>query len=678
MGRAKSFCIFTAVIFLSFNIYHFSFSAESNDAKSKYPDFAYEFTGKDKFENFNRKVFGFNLKLNKYVIRPVNTVWASIMPKYGMDRIQSAYNNLEYPKRLASCLLQKDFKSSGKETVRFLTNSTLGLGGMYDPAKKFFKIEQRQEGIEQVLSKYKVKRGPYLVLPIIPPGNIRGLAGRLLDYPLDPSSYILGPVGAAVKGGLMTNKTSYMQPLLKSIESTYADPYDVTKKLYGIEDYIKNSDLDQKEVMAKIVDGQNIPKSNGNLVTTPTTPSNPDINPVKADVELEGFNPQCPVLDSMRTALFEDPDRNKSMWSELSVWNRSFTQRIKVGYVSLDPQRSKYRYGYILQKNKNAPLAILYPSIGENVMSHHSLVLAKMFYDEGYSVAMQGSTFQWEFVKSAPENYRPGFPNQDAEYARIITRKIISNLEKEEKCQFGERMLVGTSFGALTALFVAAAEENNDTLGVSNYISINPPVEIFFALKQLDKNSQEWSKDGSDIKMKAAVAAGKVLEASQNMSAYKNEDGKVDSLPFTDDEAKLITGFIMNQKLSDVVFTIENAPRSRKSDIYDKINNMSFDDYAQKYLLAGTGKSYEQVKYDASLYSLAGFLQRSTKYKIYHTLDDYFVNTQQLAWLKKQCNDKSVFFNNGAHLGFLYRKEFLDAFKKDIMIKNTISSAKTR
>lgn len=668
MGRAKSFCIFIMAIFLSFNIYNFSFSAESTETKSKYPDFAYEFAGKDKFENFNRKMFNFNLKLNKYVIRPVNTVWASVMPKYGMDRIQSAYENIEYPKRLASCLLQKDFKSSGKETVRFLTNSTLGLGGLYDPAKKFFKIEPKQEGIEQVLSCYKVKRGPYLVLPIIPPGNIRGLAGKLLDYPLDPSSYILGPVGMAVKGGLMTNKTSYMQPLLKSIESTYADPYDIAKKLYGIEDYIKNSNLDQKEVMAKIVDGQNIPKSSSNLTTAP----------VKADVELEGFNPQCPVVDSMRTALFEAPEVNKSMWSEVSVWNRSFAQRIKTGYVSLDPQRSKYRYGYILQKNKNAPLAILYPSIGENVMSHHSIVLAKMFYDEGYSVAMQGSTFQWEFVKSAPENYRPGFPNQDAEYARIITRKIINNLEEEKKCKFDEKILVGTSFGALTALFVASAEENNDTLGISNYISINPPVEIFFALKQLDKNSQEWSKDASDIKMKAAVAAGKVLQATQNMSAYKNADGKVESLPFTDDEAKLITGFIMNQKLSDVVFTIENASKSRKSDIYDKINNMSFSDYAQKYLLTDKSKSFEQVSYDSSLYSLSGFLQKSTKYKIYHTLDDYFVNQEQLSWLKKQCNDKSVFFNNGAHLGFLYRKEFIDAFKKDIMIKNTISSAKTK
>ena len=53
-----------------------------------YPDFAKEFLGEDKHEKINRKVFDFNMKMNKYAIRPLHIIWASIMPKYGMDRIQ--------------------------------------------------------------------------------------------------------------------------------------------------------------------------------------------------------------------------------------------------------------------------------------------------------------------------------------------------------------------------------------------------------------------------------------------------------------------------------------------------------------------------------------------------------------------------------------------------------------
>jgi ABC-type transporter lipoprotein component MlaA len=74
----------------------------------KYCDFGNLYVGEDKFEGFNRKMFDLNSKLNKFIARPVHILWSSIMPKYGIDRIQSVYNNIEYPKRLASCLLQKD------------------------------------------------------------------------------------------------------------------------------------------------------------------------------------------------------------------------------------------------------------------------------------------------------------------------------------------------------------------------------------------------------------------------------------------------------------------------------------------------------------------------------------------------------------------------------------------
>ena len=47
----------------------------------------------------------------------------------------------------------------------------------------------------------------------------------------------------------MINRTSYMQPLAKMIETTYADPYDIQKKLYGLENYIRNSNLDRQDLL---------------------------------------------------------------------------------------------------------------------------------------------------------------------------------------------------------------------------------------------------------------------------------------------------------------------------------------------------------------------------------------------------------------------------------------------
>lgn len=684
MIKNKTFFILLVIFLLNFN--NLSFAAEDTELNSRYPDYAYEFTGKDTCEKFNRKIFAFNLKANKYIIRPVNIVWASIMPKYGMDRLQSAYNNINYPVRLFGCLLQKDFKSSKSETVRFLTNTTMGVGGLYDPALTKFKIEPRKEDMAQVLAYHNIKKGPYLVLPIVAQGNIRDLAGQALDLPLNPTSYVFGPIAAIAKGITTLNGTAYMQPIIKMIDETYADPYEVTRKIYGIERYIRNTNLDRKEVLKEKIDSQNI-------IKVSNVPENSGLKcDLKCDIKLNDYNPQCPLVDSMRSMLFDSPKKNESIWSDLSVWNRNFNKQIKISSVNIDPKRPNYKYRYILQKNKTAPLAVIYPSIGEGIMSNQSVTLAKLLYDEGYSVAIQGSAFQWEFVKSMPDNYKPGMPSQDAYYSRIVTSKIISSLQKKKDCNFSKKILVGTSFGGLTTLFVAAQEEKENTLGISNYISICPPIKIFFALEQLDKYSQDWKNNPSDIKLRAAITAGKIIQVFQNVSKI-GPDGEPDPLPLTEEEAKLAIGFTTKQKLSDVIFSIEkysspNKQLSNKTEFYQSVNNMSYDDYAQKYLHAAPESSdspesielpisiressLEKLSYDTSLYSLTNFLHNNKQYKIYHSLDDFFVNPEQLVWLKKQSCNKSIFYSNGSHLGFLYRKEFIDDFKNQIKLQNTL------
>ena len=720
--------------------------AETETQGCRYRDYCKEYIGKDKFEKFNRKMFNFNAKLNKYALRPIHVVWASIMPKYGMDRIQSAYHNIEYPKRLVSSLLQRDFKAAKNETVRFLANSTIGLGGMYDPAKKLFKIEPMEEDIEQALCKCKVKRGPFLVLPIINATTPRALAGRLIETGLDPTTYVASPVAALVKMGLLINRTSFMQPLSIYMERTYADPYDIARKLYGMENYIKNSNLDRKEILdieSKIIEevtvdsGENLMASanaaagligEGEVLKIPEEiqietsteakkldehndrellkiSGEPDaekkmeeetdkiatnevlkggaytddtlkeaiqstLEELKPDIILKNFNPQTPVVDSMRTALFDLPGIDESIWSELSIWNRSFSKRIKTGTIELTPDREKYKYRYIMQKDKSSPVAILYPSIGEGIMSHHSVVLAKLFYDAGYSVIIQGSHFHWEFIKSMPKDYRPGLPSRDADKLKIATGKIIDTLENKYETKFSKKVLLGTSFGAVTTLFVADKENKENTLGINKYISINPPVELMFALKELDKNNDSWNKNPSNLKHKTAVTAAKILKLVEQ----KDEpDFKLESLPFSDYEGKLITGFILRQKLSDLIYTIENDKKTDKAALYESINNMSFNDYAQKYLITDKNKTVDNLAYEASLHSISRYLKNNSNYKIYHTIDDYFANKGQLRKLKEYTGKNTVLISNGGHLGYLYRQEFIDELKKDIELPEKIT-----
>ncbi len=660
--------------------------------QSKYPDYGYMYLGADKFEKMNRKVFAFNLGLNKYAIRPVHILWSSILPEYGIERIHSAYKNIEYPKRLVSSMIQKDFKTSGRETVRFLTNTTLGLGGMYDPAKKFFHLEPSTEDMEQALTRCKCNSGPYLVLPVMNGTTMRGAAGKILDTSLNPTTYVATPVLAMVKAGLTVNRTSYMQPFIKMIESTYADPYDIARKMYGLDNYIKTENLDRKEVLEngfktveenpdstpELVDMRGIDAPEDELTVAKIIKGGTNIDDIvlksynannsklMADMLLPDYNPQCPVVDSMRTALFDLPDVSDSIWNELSIWNRCFCKKIKTSSVNITPDKEDYKFLYIMQKDKNAPLAIIYPSIGEGIQSHHSVVMAKLFYDEGYSVVIQGSHFQWEFVKSMPDGYHPGLPVKDAEYLHDVTSKIVEKLENKYECKFPQKTVLGTSFGAMMTLFLADKESKENTLNITKYISICPPIDLMYAMEQVDKNGEEWNKNPDDLKNRVASTASKVIQLADMKDEQK--DFQIGKLPFTEEEGKLITGFIMHQKLSDLIFTIEKTPKNKVTGIYETLNNMNYRDYMEKYILGNEYNTIDDLKYDTSLLSLASFLQNSSNYKIYHSVDDYLVNQTQLKKLKICSGKKTTLLSNGAHLGFMYTPEFLEDLKKEISL----------
>ena len=646
---------------------------------TKYPDYAKMYVGEDKHEKFNRKMFNLNSKLNKFIAKPIHVIWSSIMPKYGLDRIRDAYNNIEYPKRLASCILQRDGKGIKHETVRFLTNSTLGLGGLFDPADKIFKIKPTNENMEQALCKCKMGSGSYLVMPCLNSCTPRSLCGRALEAALDPSVYLATPITTIIKFGFMVNRTSYMQPLAKMIETNFADPYDIHKKLFGIENYIRNSNYDRQELLTEekqLVEeghpelaeeliaqmGENQKgdfNMSGNMTGGAIGVSDilPLVNALNPDIVIEDYNSQSPVIDSMRTALFDDKSISKSMWNDLSLWNRSFSKRIKTDSVDITEGREPYKFKYILQKDKTAPIMIFYPSIGEGAGNHHSLVFAKMFYDAGFSVVMQGSHFHWEFVKSMPDGYAPGLPERDSEYVRQVSLKILDNLKEKFGYEPKEKIVVGTSFGAVASLFVAEKESKNKLLNVNKYIAISPPIELKYALLQLDKNGEEFDKE--EVKNKTALTAAKIMQIYE----LKDEKNfKMDSLPFNDEEAKIITTFVMRQKLSDIIFTIEKMSKTKEADIYKMINSMSYQDYAEKYL----GLSINDECLYASLYALSDYLTANDDYKIYESFDDYLLNQNQLYKLKNIAGNRLTCVNCGSHLGFLYKQEFLNEFKKTV------------
>ena len=668
-------------IFLLFNLFFFNCKAvcavELSLLNQKNLNYSNLYLNDDKYENLNRKIFNFNLKLNRAVVRKVHVLWASLIPEFVINSLNCAYSNLEYPKRLVSSLLQRDFDAIRHETKRFLINTTLGVAGLIDFALKVFKLEMYNEDMEQALAKCKVKCGNFLVLPFLSSTNTRDIFGRILDFALNPTTYIASPIAAAIKMGLLINRTAYIQPIIKMVESSFADPYMIAKEFFGVEKYIKLSNYDRKKVLENIktsddeIDLVNKEKKEKISVKgaflNETDGKNIVVNlsdELNADIFLNDYNPQSPITDSMRTALFDYNVNSKSLWHDISIWNRNFAKKIKTGYCEITKDRPKYRYHYVLQKDKTSPLVVIFPSVGEGAGNSHGKILAKMFYDEGYSAVILGSHFQWEFLKSLDKGHKVGLIAEDIKYVNKLVNNIIAQLSKKYDRTFLSRTAIGTSLGAYTVLFIAQAQYQVGARNFDKFIAISPPYSLLYAISEIDEIISAWKNYPNDLKEKVAQTVAKVIRAYNE----KNELlVNFEKLPFTNYEAKLISAFVFNQKLSDLIYQTEliQNPDMDKKELYQKIGAMNYNDYISEHFLTES-VTKDDIEKMTSLKSIEDYLISADNYKIYHSLDDYLISNNDLKRLKSCCDKKITFLSNGAHLGFLYRNEFIDDLKKEI------------
>ena len=91
-------------------------------------------------------------------------------------------------------------------------------------------------------------------------------------------------------------------------------------------------------------------------------------------------------------------------------------------------------------------------------------------------------------------------------------------------------------------------------------------------MKQVDKNNEDWKRNPDNLKERVALTAAKIVNL---LEESEQADFKLEQLPFSDTEAKLITGFVMHQKLSDLIFALENTSKTQKTDFYKNIYNTS-------------------------------------------------------------------------------------------------------
>lgn len=166
----------------------------------------------DPWEGYNRSIYSFNKKADKYVIRPIAVAYDKITPKPVQQGVRNFFSNLKAPTTLINELLQGRPIDSTKTLGRFSVNTTVGILGIFDPASHIG-LEQRNEDFGQTLATWGWENSNYVVMPLLGPITMRDVVGFIGDTPTNPMNYADGGGIAALQSVEITDMRSQMLPM---------------------------------------------------------------------------------------------------------------------------------------------------------------------------------------------------------------------------------------------------------------------------------------------------------------------------------------------------------------------------------------------------------------------------------------------------------------------------------
>jgi phospholipid-binding lipoprotein MlaA len=186
----------------------------------------------DPWENTNREIFEFNMGLDRAVMRPVSRGYRAVVPDPARQGISNALDNLTEPRTLINNVLQGDSEAAWNTFMRFMINTTVGLGGLFDVTTAG-NFERRKEDFGQTLAVWGVDSGPYVMLPLFGPSTGRDTAGFVVDTVTDPFGLIFGFVPAVARTGTqMVDNRSELIEETEVLEDTAIDLYASVRTLY--------------------------------------------------------------------------------------------------------------------------------------------------------------------------------------------------------------------------------------------------------------------------------------------------------------------------------------------------------------------------------------------------------------------------------------------------------------
>ena len=570
----------------------------------------------DPLEPVNRAMWGVNQGLIQGVLQPTASVYRAIVPTPARVSIENFRRNIGYPARVVNQALQGRWQDIGCETQRFLANTTVGVGGLFDPATKW-NIPKSEANFGQTFQAWGWESDTFVMLPVFGPSDTRDAVGTAADIATVPWNYVTGSL--RVPFFATFNRLSFTIDERRRFIRSQADPYDTARTIW-----------------------------------TYRAQSEPP------DMTLRGpIHP--PTLQTLAVGILSVKDpRFPFNGDEISVRLGSTGRRLPVNYW--------------LQQNP-APMVWIVPGLGSHRLAMSSLVIAEHLHGRGFSVGVVSNPFHPEFMERASTSALPAHAGLDSRDLLEAIATADAAIDRRSRGRLGPRAFVGCSMAGFHGLIMAATEEQQPHRFFDRYVAVNPPVDLLHGVERVDAFIEAplaWPESERQERIDNTVHKIRGL--------VTNGNGPSATPPFEEIESKYLVGLYLRLVLRDAIyssarrhdFDILSRPLGRwdRERTYAEIMAISYHDYFQRMAtpyFEARGVSAAELEGFSDLRNFTSRLAANPRARLVTNRNDVLLGPGDVAWIRSTFGSRrATLFDQGGHLGNLGTPAFLNAIERQL------------
>ncbi|MCS5421565.1 MULTISPECIES: serine/threonine protein kinase [Psychrilyobacter] len=336
-----------------------------------------------------------------------------------------------------------------------------------------------------------------------------------------------------------------------------------------------------------------------------------------------------------------------------------------------------FRFGLMAQDHE-APLTFLLAGTGSKYNSYKMLTMSRILYQNGFSVIMLPTSFDYNFIISASKTHAPGFLKRDSNEIYDIMKLALDKVK--EKIQYKETYVTGFSLGGTTALVVGEIDSRKKHFDFKRIAAVNPTVNLYESAKILDDMLDDNIKSEEELDQLLQKIILGIMKYGQVNGSTKIDEAAIYSLfkhlNMEEKELKILIGAAFRfiaidvNYISDVmtksgVYTDPNKKITKfqsMSEYYSAINYSNFQNYIERigfktYKKLDKTLTMEKMIENSSLKTIENYLKEAENIGVFTNEDELILTPDNLKYLKETMGSRIKIYPHGGHCGNMFYED---------------------